>query len=145
MNLLQSSKNALKTLVIVVTTCLFFFSPVAIASTDTNDVMDTVFKEISITKSDFQYSHQKIIPTSGRVSSAIVSLPEGESGTIDNIKIIGPNNELEFGCVNQNVVNGTDLIKSCGGNAYLKEGNTTYEANGSNFTPGITLGIDLKV
>lgn len=141
MILLQRSKNALKTLVIVVGTCLFFFSPVAIASTENMPV--PIMKEIHITKPDFEYSNHKPSDASVRISSAIVSLPEGESGTIDSIKIIGPNDELEFGCTNQNVVNGTDLIKSCGGNAYLKKGDTTYIASGSNFKHDTTLEITL--
>lgn len=73
------------------------------------------------------------------VRSAIVSLPDGETGDLESIIIIGPNGEREFGCGSKEypikVENGTDLIPACGGPAVLKAGDTTYEAKGSNFGP----------
>lgn len=101
-------------------------------------------KEVHIDNGGFKVSRQGNIAKPGRISAAIVSLPEGESGTIDSINITGPNHEKEFGCENLDVVNGTDLIKSCGGVAYLKEGKTTYAAMGSHFKPDTTLKIALQ-
>ena len=144
MNLLQSCKNTFKALVIVLTTCLFFFPTVAIAST--NNTFAVIIKEVSIKNGSLEvHPRTKELRDSGKVSAAIVSLPEGESGTINSIKITGPNNNTEFGCENIDVVNGTDLIKACGGIAYLEKGETTYEAMGSNFKPDTTLKIALKI
>ncbi|MDJ0531253.1 MAG: hypothetical protein QNJ70_01945 [Xenococcaceae cyanobacterium MO_207.B15] len=125
-------------MIITLATCLFLFSPVAIASTKNLNV--------DVKNGGFSYENTKMIPSAARIQAAIVSLPEGEAGTIDSIEIIGPNNKREFGCKNLDVVNGTDLIKSCGGFADLKEGKTTYKASGSNFGPdaNTTLGIGLE-
>lgn len=144
MNLLQSCKTTLKTLIVVLTICLFAFSPMAIASTD--NMLDVISEEVHIKNEGFSVNHLGTVPHPLRIQAAIVSLPEGESGTIDSIDIIGPNNEREFGCENIDVVNGTDLIKLCGGYAYLKEGKTTYIASGSNFKPDVntTFGIELE-
>ncbi len=140
MNLLQSCKSTLKTVIIALATCLFLFCPVAIASTD-----NTLHFEVDVKNGGFSYENTKMIP-SARIQEAIISLPAGESGTIDSIEIIGPNNKREFGCKNLDVVNGTDLIKSCGGPAYLEKGQTIYKASGSNFAPNAntTLKIGLE-
>ncbi|HEY9623114.1 MAG TPA: hypothetical protein V6C78_22350 [Crinalium sp.] len=86
------------------------------------------------------------------VRSAVVSLPPGETGTIDSIVITGPtaadpNGGRLFGCSNIKVQNGIDLIKACGGPAELLTGGTlVYQASGSNFSPNedIKLGIALS-
>ena len=88
MNLLQSCKDTWKTLVIIVSTCLFFFSPVAIASTD--NMLDVIPKEVHVENGEFTVNHPGTVHESLVVRHAIVSLPEGESGTINSIKIIGP-------------------------------------------------------
>ena len=142
MNLLQSCKSILKTVVITLATCLFLFSPVAIASTDTEFTPPA----LDVKNGEFSFKNSEImIPSSMRVQKAIISLPVGESGTIDSIEIIGPNNKREFGCKNIDVVNGTDLIKSCGGPAYLEEGKTTYKASGSNFKPDTNTSLKITL
>lgn len=86
------------------------------------------------------------------VRSATISLPPGETGTIDSIVITGPtaanpDGERVFGCNNVKVKNGIDLIKACGGPAELLTGGTlVYKASGSGFGPrgSVKLGITLS-
>ncbi|MDJ0508326.1 MAG: hypothetical protein QNJ64_03570 [Crocosphaera sp.] len=90
---------------------------------------------VTITKGSFDFSTKNDSPEF-TVRSAIVSLPEGESGNIDEIVITGPDGQREFGCFNiKGVANGTNLISDCGGPAVLKAGNTVYQAKGSGFNP----------
>ena len=90
---------------------------------------------ITITKGSFDFSTKNDSPEF-TVRSAIVSLPEGESGNIDEIIITGPEGQREFGCFNiKGVKNGTNLISDCGGPAVLKAGKTVYKAKGSGFDP----------
>jgi hypothetical protein len=75
----------------------------------------------------------------------IVSLPDSETGKIDNIVITGSEGQREFGCAGLQVTNGTDLVQECGGPAVLKAGQTTYEAKGSDFAPNpdVSFSVDL--
>ncbi|MGK7939643.1 MAG: hypothetical protein AB4062_05725 [Crocosphaera sp.] len=76
-----------------------------------------------------------------KVRSAIVSLPEGEVVNIDEIVITGPDGQREFGCVNiKGVKNDDNLIKDCGGPAFLKAGKTVYRAKGEVVKTGSTPG-----
>jgi hypothetical protein len=79
-----------------------------------------------------------------RIGSAIVSLPDGETGTVDEISITSPNEKV-FGCTNLKIQKGTDLIKACGGFAYLKTGKVTYYAKGSNFKPQLNAKFNVTL
>jgi len=82
-----------------------------------------------------------------RLGSAIISLPPGgESGVIEQIIITGPDGRVEYGCQNQPVTTGSNLIQECGGPAYLLKGPTTYTAKGAGFDPELetTLTVDLQ-
>ncbi len=82
-----------------------------------------------------------------RIGSAVISLPPGgETGVIEQIIITGPDGKIEYGCQNEPVTTGTDLIRECGGPAYLIQGETTYTAKGSGFTPELktTLEVNLQ-
>lgn len=146
MNVFEKLRQFSQILVVTLALSLFVLAQNAIALVGMPSV-DRMF-DVPITGGEFSVNVPNIeVPKDLRVSSAIVSLPNGETGTIDEIIITGPNGEREFGCVNVKVQNGTDLIKSCGGVAYLKAGKTTYQAKGSNFNPqnSVELGIDLSV
>lgn len=135
--LLQLTKFLAVTLVFT----LFLLSPNATALIGMPDFDVSVMEgSFNVDVSDIDVQKDLII------GSAVVSLPEGETGTIDQIVITGPDGQREFGCENIKVENGTDLIKSCGGPAYLKAGKTKYQARGSNFqpNPNVKLGIDLS-
>lgn len=107
---------------------------------------------VSIYDGSFKVETVNYLPMDFTVRSAIVSLPEGESGIIDRILITRPDEGLgcpdagsaivdgkpvciEFGCSGIQVENGTNLVLSCGGPAVLKAAETTYKAQGSNFGP----------
>ena len=148
MTLVQSFRNIFKTMLVVLVAGFFFVSPVAMADTMTaaDARIPVIPKMLQVKDGGFSYtSEPKDIPGDIRIGSAIISLPKGESGTIDLIKITGPNGQLEYGCMNIRVANGVDLIKACGGPAYLDAGSTIYEAIGSGFAPNpnTTLEVDL--
>jgi len=146
MNLIGKFRQFFKISAITLVFSLFLLSQSAIALLGMPSV-DRMF-DVPITGGEFSVDVPNIeIPESLRVGSAILSLPEGETGTIEEIIITGPDGERQFGCVNVKVQNGTDLIKSCGGPAYLKAGKTTYKAKGSNFKPqgDVELSVDLSV
>lgn len=83
------------------------------------------------------------LPARTVIRSAKLSLPSGETGTINKIQITGPNG-LEFGCQNIKVKDGINLIKACGGPAVLEAGGPiNYVAEGSSFGP--ELNTELQV
>lgn len=135
--------NTLKTIGIALFASLFLFSSNSLAASQTTDIKD-IWEKVKVENGNFSVKDIHPIP-SVRVEKAIIDLPQNEKGTIDNLSIIGPDNQIEFGCQNIDVVNGTDLIKACGGPANLKAGETTYKASGSNFRPesDTVLKIDL--
>lgn len=110
-------------------------------------MFDVMYKEVPVENGEFAVARRNSIPHPITIEEAIVSLPEGESGTIKYIEIIGPNRDLEFGCGPIEVVNKMNLLESCGTESLkLEEGATTYQAAGSNFQPdpNTTLKIALK-
>ena len=123
----------------------FLSTSSAVALMNMPDV-DSIFESIEIKDGAFDLQVAGNIPQKSRVGSAVVDLPDGETGTIKKIVITGPDGQREFGCENIDVKNGTDLILSCGGPAYLKAGKTTYIAKGSNFKPqgNVKLGVELS-
>lgn len=133
MNLLKNLSQSLKFLVVTLLFSLFLFSQSAIAAMGMSDI-DSILKSIQIKGGEFSVDVTLPIKSKARIGSAVVVLPEGETGIIEEIAITGPDGKI-FGCVNQNVQNGTDLIDSCGGFAYLVPGDTTYQARGRNFKP----------
>lgn len=144
MKLLRSYQRAFSAVIVVLAAYLFLCAPAAMAYTGTS--ADLVFEQVQVKDGAFAVSTESTIKSSVRISAALISLPPGESGTIDEIVITGPNGEREFGCSNVKVMNGTDLIVSCGGPAYLNAGPTVYKARGSGFgpTPDVALGIELN-
>ncbi len=129
-------RNLGKKILAITVACLVgFFSLPAIAQA-------TCIPEgpVQITNGSFSYINTEPVPKYIKVRSATVEgLPPGETGTIDEIIITGPNGKREYGCSGiNNVEDGTDLVQSCGGPAVLKAGSTTYEAKGSNFQPQTT-------
>lgn len=143
MKLTKKLVNSVKILALCTVFTLGLFAPVAMANTSAG-----VFKHVSIERGGFEVpSDTKNISHQETIRSAVVTLvPENETGTINQIAITGANGEVEFGCSNLRVQNGTDLIKECGGPAVLEPGETTYQARGSGFAPSgnATLIVDLK-
>ncbi|BAZ31040.1 hypothetical protein NIES4074_35100 [Cylindrospermum sp. NIES-4074] len=129
--------NAIAVLIFVFSVALIA-SPLS-AAADTPKPLPTLVDAIQecakIKKGGFNFSVKTSVPAPITVRSAVLSLPAGETGTINSIAITGPDGVREFGCVNTKVQNGTDLVKACGGPAALKAGPTTYAAQGSNFSP----------
>lgn len=134
----------LSTVALTFALVMFFVAPATQAATDMSAV-DSIIESIEIKGGGFDVSVTNPVPAKLRIGSAIVSLPKGETGVIDRIAITGPNGKLEFGCENLKVTNGTDLIESCGGPAYLAKGKTTYEAKGSNFQPQGDVKFSIKL
>ncbi|NEO58384.1 MAG: hypothetical protein F6K54_38240 [Okeania sp. SIO3B5] len=124
-------RNLGKKILAITVACLVgFFSLPAIAQA-------TCIEEppVPVENGSCSYTNTDPVPVDLTVNSAIIDLPPGETGTIDEILITGPNGP-EYSCSNINVANGTDLIPACGqGSAVLKAGMTTLEVQGSNFQP----------
>src|SRR6476661_2921617 len=102
-------------------------------------------QSVPIVKGSFEVSVPGVLKEDTRMGSAIISLPPGgESGVIEEIIITGPDGKIEYGCQSQPVATGSDLIRECGGPAYLIQGPTTYTAKGSGFEPELktTLTVD---
>lgn len=144
MNSLKRLWQSSRFLAVTLIFSLFLFSQSAMALMGMPEI-DSIFKDVQITGGEFKVDVTTSVPSKIRVGSAVVSLPPAETGTIDEIAITGPDGKI-FGCVNVKVQNGTDLIKSCGGPAYLIPGDTTYYAKGSNFQPqsDIKFGVELS-
>lgn len=146
-SLLKKLMRFAKILAVSLVFTLVFFSPVAMAATDSSSSSIHLLKHVPINTGEFKYTNDKHIPYQATIRSAMVSLqPADETGTIDAIVITGPNGEREFACAGLKVQNGTDLIKSCGGPAVLVTGETTYTAMGSGFAPNpnAILSVDLR-
>jgi len=112
------------------------------------DIMLEVGPVKTTDKGTFQIVKDKAIPA-GTVFSAVVETSDEEKGEIDEIIITGPGVDgpatREFGCINQRVQDGTDLIKTCGGPAVLKAGQTKYVANGHGFSPNVPFTVNLTI
>jgi hypothetical protein len=104
-------------------------------------------QSVPIVDGSFDVSVTGTLKEDTRIGSAVISLPpSGETGIIEEIIISGPDGKIEYGCQNEPVTTGTDLIMQCGGPAYLIQGETTYRAKGSGFEPEskATLTINLQ-
>lgn len=137
---MKTVKELVRNLSIVAVTfafILFLIAPSAKAYTNSMSEVQSIIESIEIKDGGFDLSKGVVgqVPEDLRIASAVVTLPAGETGLINSIAISGPDGQREFGCENLKVTNGTDLIKSCGGPAYLAAGKTTYMAQGSNFQP----------
>jgi hypothetical protein len=138
--LLQWSKFLAVTLVFA----LFLHSQSAIAAMGMTEI-NSLLRNAEIKNGVFEVPNITTeIAKDLRIGSAVLSLPEGETGTIEEIAITGPDGII-FGCKNLKVQNGTDLIKSCGGPAYLKAGKSIYFAKGSNFQPETNIKFSVKL
>ncbi|MEH2011978.1 hypothetical protein [Nostoc sp.] len=145
MNLLKKSMCLAKVLAFALSFVLLCLPTAAMAATDS--FFEGVEESIDIKGGTFVVDKPNgKVPEPTRISSAVVSLkPPNETGTINWIKITGPDKQVEFQCSGIAVQNNTDLIKACGGPAILQPGLTTYQAGGSNFGPDTssTLSVDL--
>jgi hypothetical protein len=104
-------------------------------------------QSVPIENGSFNVSVTGTLKEDTRIGSAIISLPPGgETGLIEEIIITGPDGKIEYGCQNEPVITGIDLIRECGGPAYLLQGETKYTAKGSGFEPQekTTLKVDLQ-
>jgi hypothetical protein len=142
MNSLKMFINPAKILAFALSFLIFCFP--SSASAVPNTLATLIITETApITGGKFNINKTTPLPATTVIRSAKLSLPTGETGTINNIKITGPNG-LEFGCQDLKVKNGVDLIKACGGPAVLEAGGAiTYVAEGSSFAP--QLDTTLKV
>ncbi|AFZ38289.1 hypothetical protein Sta7437_4858 (plasmid) [Stanieria cyanosphaera PCC 7437] len=145
MNSLKKILQLSKFLAVALVFSLFLFSQNAIAKNITGmSAIEEMF-EADIQGGNFTVDAKDLdFKNNLRVGSAVLSLPPDETGTIEEIAITGPSGKI-FGCVNIKVQNGTDLIKSCGGPAYLVPGKTKYYAKGSNFQPQTDLKLRVKL
>lgn len=147
MNSLNKFLNPFKIFAVTFALLLCFFSSPAIAGESC-----LIEGPASIHDGSFEVLTISDIPEDFTVRSAIVSLPEGETGIIDRILITRPDEGkgcpgagskvvdgtpvcVEFGCSGIKVENGTNLVAACGGPAVLKAAETTYQAEGSHFKP----------
>jgi hypothetical protein len=144
MNEVKKFLQLVQTLIATLVFSFFLLSQSAIAAMGMPEI-DSIFESVPITGGGFTIDLTVPIKEKIRIASAVVSLPDGETGTIDEIAITGSDGKI-FGCQNIKVQNGTDLIKSCGGSAYLVPGDTKYQAKGSNFqpSPDIKFGVELS-
>jgi hypothetical protein len=104
-------------------------------------------QSVPIVNGSFDVSVPGVLKEDTRIGSAVIILPPGgETGVIEKIIITGPDGKIEYGCEDQPVQTGSDLIMECGGPAYLIKGATTYTAKGSGFEPELktTLTVDLQ-
>ena len=136
MNLLQNWMRSVKivglTLSFLSSLMILFSTP---AMADTGTVLDAITECVTVNNGVFSVNVPAPVPQDITIRSAVVSLPPGQSGTLKEITITGPDGVREFGCVNIKIKDGTDLIKSCGGPAVLKAGCTDYLARGVDFGP----------
>jgi hypothetical protein len=111
-----------------------------------------ITEKVEISGGSFDIDLLTEVPRDVVILEAKLSLPDGVTGTLKEIGIYGPmtwnamrRGGKEFGCRNIKVQNGTDLIKECGGFAYLNRGPGEYVASGSGFgtAPNTTLKVDL--
>lgn len=141
MNSLKKSMRLTKILAFALSFLVFCFSTEVIAAPSTLATL-IITEKAPITEGKFSIDTTTTpLPDKTVIRSAKLFLPAGETGTINKIKITGPNG-LEFGCQDIKVKNGVDLIKACGGPAVLEAGGAiTYVAEGSGFAPKLNTKI----
>lgn len=151
MKSLQKLWQSVSLLLVCLSLVIFGFATSAIASIQVADApcifgKEFILCEAQITGGEFTVKAPASVPGPITVRSAVLSLPDDETGKITKIVITGPDNQREFGCENINVKNGTNLIKECGGPAVLKPGDTLYIAAGNNFKPDpdLSFGVTLR-
>ncbi|EAW36263.1 hypothetical protein [Lyngbya sp. PCC 8106] len=132
-NLLKKSLRLVNVCVLAISLMVLCFPTVAMA--DAENFTQAVEKSVMVHDGVLHVNKQGSVKQTEIIRSAIVSLPEGETGTVTSIIITGPDGQREFGCQNLKVQKGTDLIKECGGSAVLQEGLTIYQAEGRDFSP----------
>ncbi len=142
--IIQTAKVLTFTLLLVIS--CFPTSAMALSKPNVGDFLGLP-QSVHIVNGSFDITIPGELKEDTRVGSAIISLPPGgESGLIEKILISGPDGKIEYGCQNNPVATGVDLIRVCGGPAYLLKGPTTYTAKGSGFGPELntTLTVDLQ-
>ena len=141
MNPLKMFINPAKILAFALSFLIFCFTTGAMAVPNTFATL-IITEKAPITGGKFSINTTTTpLPAKTVIRSAKISLAAGETGTINKIKITGPNG-LEFGCQDIQVKNGVDLIKACGGPAVLEAGGAiTYVAEGSSFSPKLNTNL----
>lgn len=140
MNSLKKSMRLTKILAFALSFLVFYFSTSAIAAPSTLATL-IITEKATITGGKLSIDTTHPLPATTVIRSAKLSLPAGETGTINKIKITSPNG-LEFGCQDIQVKDGVDLIKACGGPAVLEAGGAiTYVAEGSGFAPKLNTNL----
>jgi hypothetical protein len=147
MNRWQTFVRSISFFTVSLALMLFFLAPVASARVMSPLEMSAIERVFNAEVKDGTFTVDVTFPVDNRlrVGAAVISLPENETGTIDSIIITGPNGDRELGCEGLKVENGTDLIQSCGGPAYLEIGETRYQAQGSNFQPNPDVNLEVKL
>ena len=145
MTTLKKLINSVIILAVCAALTLSLFAPSATADTNSG------LRRLTLETGSKHYQNSQLLVHEKTFNSVVVSLnPPNQTGMIKEIKItraIGNNQqETEFECANQQVQNGTDLIKSCSmnGSATLKTGDTTYMADVSGFEPNTLLQVDFN-
>jgi len=141
--LLKKSLSLVNICALAISLAILCFPAVAMA--DAENFTQKVEKTIMVQNGSFAVKVTGDVKESKMIRSVIVSLPDSETGTIENIAITGSGGQREFGCAGLQVKNGTDLIQECGGPAVLEAGKTTYEAKGIDFAPNpdVPFSVDL--
>ncbi|MDZ8187554.1 MAG: hypothetical protein RMX96_22225 [Nostoc sp. ChiSLP02] len=143
MNLLKMFVNPAKILAFALSFVILCFTTTAMAVPNTLPTL-IITEKAQIIDGKFSIdTTTQPLPAKTVVRSAKLFLAAGETGTINKIKITGPNG-VEFGCQDIKVKDGVDLIKACGGPAVLEAGGPiTYVAQGSGFAPELNTEIQV--
>lgn len=140
---IQTAKLLAFTLLLVIS--CFPTAAMAISQPNSGDFLGLP-QSVTIENGSFDVKVTGTLKEDTRIGSAIISLPPGETGVIEEIIILGPDGRIKYGCKNKPVKTDIDLIRECGEPAYLLQGETTYFAKGSGFKPELktTLKVDLQ-
>lgn len=141
MNLLKMFIKPAKILAFALSLLILCFTTTAMAVPNTFATL-IITEKAQITDGKFSIdTTTQPLPAKTVIRSAKLFLAPGETGTINKIKITGPNG-VEFGCQDIKAKDGVDLIKACGGPAVLEAGGSvTYVAEGSDFAPKLNTKI----
>ncbi|MBV6627773.1 MAG: hypothetical protein KI793_33435 [Rivularia sp. (in: Bacteria)] len=141
MSTFKKLMNSVKILAICAVLVVGLFAPVAMADESLG------FRRLILETGKENYEKSQTIYSPVDFNSVVVSLnPANQTGTIDKIRITGPDGKREFECKNREIENGDDLVKLCGaeGPLHLVKGDTKYEASVSGFKPNTQLQVNFK-
>ena len=142
MSTFKKLMNSVKILAICAVLILGLFAPSAMA--DTNEHLG--FRRLILEKGSKDYENSQVLYSPLDFNSVKVSLsPSDQTGTIEKIRITGPDGEKELECDNQKIKDGDDLVELCvKPSVHLKQGNTKYEASVSGFEPNTRLQVNFE-